>query len=138
MMIPAVVERDPMIRGAVRRQEAPDAFGRLHGLFVRHFGFAVVFAFGFSAFAATQAPWTRNLRGLIDPAARPESTAAFLFGLPLLLAVGWFTAFVGGDVFRRTAMMRHPAVEFAVAGLAVLIVFALSIQRGVAAILVAS
>ena len=127
-----------MIRGAVRRQEAPDAFGRLHGLFVRHFGFAVLFSFGFAGFAATQAPWTRNLRGLIDPAARPESTAAFLFGLPLLLAIGWLTALVGVDLFRRTTMVRHPAIEFAVAGVAVLIVFALSIQRGVAAILVAS
>ena len=126
-----------MIRGAVRGEGTPDTFERLHGQFVRHFGMAVIFAWGFAAFAVTQAPWTRNLRGLIDPTSRPESTVAFLFGLPLLLAVGWFTAYIGGDVFRRTALVRHPAIEFAVAGLAVLIVFALSIQRGVAAILVA-
>lgn len=126
-----------MIRGAVRSEGTPDTFDRLHGQFVRHFGMAVILAWAFAAFAVTQAPWTRNLRGLIDPASRPESTLAFLFGLPLLLAVGWFTAYIGGDVFRRTALVRHPAIEFAVAGLAVLIVFALSIQRGVAAILVA-
>ena len=123
-----------MVREAVRREAGPDMFGRLHGHFVRHFGIAVIFAWGFAAFAATQAPWTRNLRGLIDPAGRPESTAAFLFGLPLLLAVGWFTVFIGGDVFRRTALVRHPAIEFGVAGLAVLIVFALSIHRGLTAI----
>lgn len=123
-----------MIREAVRRETSSDEFGRLHGHFVRHFGMAVIFAFGFAAFAATQAPWSRNIRGLIDPAGRPESTAAFLFGIPVLLAVGWFTAFIGGDVFRRTALVRRPAVEFAVAGLVVLAVFALSIQRGVVAI----
>ena len=126
-----------MVREAVRRGAAPDTFGRLHGLFVKHFGMAVLFAWGFAAYAATQAPWTRNIRGLLDPAARPESTAAFLFGLPVLLTVAWFTAYVGGDVFRRTALVRHPAIEFAFAGLAVLLVFALSIQRGVAAILLA-
>lgn len=123
-----------MMREAVRREAAPDMFGRLHGHFVRHLGMAVIFAWGFAAFAATQAPWIRNIRGLIDPASRPESTAAFLFGIPVLLAVGWFTAYIGGDVFRRTALVRHPAVEFAIAGLAVLFVFALSIQRGLVAI----
>ena len=123
-----------MMREAVRREATPDTFGRLHGHFVRHFGMAVIFAWGFAAFAATQAPWTRNIRGLIDPTGRPESTALFLFGIPVLLAVGWFTAYIGGDVFRRTALVRHPAVEFAVAGLAVLFVFALSIQRGFVAI----
>lgn len=127
-----------MIREAVRREAAPDMFGRLHGHFVRHFGMAVVFAWAFAAYAATHAPWTRNLRGLIDPTARPESTAAFLFGLPMLLLVGWVTVYLGGDVFRRTALVRHPAVEFAVAALAVLMVFALSVQRGVAAILIGS
>lgn len=125
-----------MIRGAVRHEGAPDLFDRLHGHFVRHFGMAVLFAWGFSAYAATQAPWTRNLRGLIDPASRPEGTALFLFGLPVLLAVGWFTAYIGGDVFRRTMLVRHPAVEFAFAGAVVLLVFCLSVQRGVCAILI--
>lgn len=127
-----------MIREAVRREAAPDTFGRLHGHFVRHFGMAVIFAWAFAAFAATQAPWTRNLRGLIDPAGRPESTAAFLFGLPMLLAVGWVTVYLGADVLRRASLARHPAIEFGVAALAVLLVFVLSVQRGVAAILVAS
>jgi len=125
-----------MIRGAVRRERAPDLFDRLHGHFVRHFGMAVLFAWAFAAYAATQAPWSRNLRGLIDPTSRPESTALFLFGLPVLLAVGWFTAFIGGDVFRRTMLVRHPAVEFGIAGAAVMLVFCLSIQRGVRAILI--
>lgn len=125
-----------MIREAVRRETAPDEFARLHALFVRHFGMAVLFAWAFAFAALTQAPWSRNLRGLIDPASRPESTAAFLFGLPVLLGIGWFTAYIGGDVFRRTALVRRPAVEFSVAALAVFIVFALSIQRGVAAIVV--
>ena len=125
-----------MIRGAVRRETTPDQFQRLHGLFMRHFGMAVGFAWAFSIIAATQAPWTRNLRGLIDPTARPESTLAFLFGLPLLLAVGWFTAHIGQDLMRRTSMLRHLALEFAFAFAAVFVVFALSIHRAVAAILV--
>lgn len=126
-----------MIREAVRREMAPDEFTRLHALFVRHFGMAVLFAWAFALAAVTQAPWIRNLRGLIDPAGRPQGTAAFLFGLPVLLSVGWFTAYIGGDVFRRTALLRQPAIEFGVAAFAVFIVFALSIQRGVAAMVVA-
>lgn len=125
-----------MTRGTVRRETTPDRFQRLYGQFMRHFGMAVGFAWAFSLFAATQAPWTRNLRGLIDPAGRPESTLAFLFGLPLLLTAGWVSAHVCQDVMRRTTLFRNLALEFAVAFAAVFFVFALSIHRAVAAILV--
>lgn len=114
-----------------------DDFSRLHRLFVFHLGVAVGLAWMMALYAALYAPWVHNIRPLLDPAnaSRTESTGAFLFGLPVLLTLAWGAAIVGRDVFRHFRMMRNQAVEFGMAAAAAFIVFYLSIDRAVAALL---
>lgn len=119
---------------ALERSAAPDQFARLHRLFVQHYGMAVGLAWAAACVAATQAPWMRNIRGLIDPHSHVESTASFLFGFPLLLAAGWLSVRLGGDLLRRTTMFRNCAVDFAVAGAVAFAVFCMSIHRVVVAV----
>jgi hypothetical protein len=117
--------------------DTADEFSRLHKIFVFHLGVAVGLAWMTALYAAIHAPWVRNIRPLIDPAApgRVESTAAFLFGFPLLLTVAWIVVFIGRDVLRHFTVMRNQAVEFGLAAVMAFIVFYLSIDRAVAALL---
>lgn len=116
-----------------RKAGASDEFSRLHRLFVEHFGIALGLTWLASAVAALQAPWTHNIRALIDPLARAESTFSFLFGLPMLMTVGWLSVLFGADVIRRSQVLRSQALEFGIAGLVAFAVFCLALHRVVAA-----
>lgn len=122
-----------MYKLLVRNTGATDEFSRLHRLFVEHFGIAVGLTWLASGVAALQAPWVRNLRGLIDPGSRPESTFSFLFGLPLLMTLGWLGAAFGADVMRRSQILRSQVLEFGIAGAVAFAVFCMALQRAVAA-----
>lgn len=122
-----------MAERIARRERAPDEFARLHRLFVEHFGIAVGLVWAATLVVAVQAPWLRNFRGLIDPAARPESTASFLFGLPCLMLLAWVLVATGGETMRRAQMLRSQTAEFAVAGAVAFAVFCMAISRIVAA-----
>jgi hypothetical protein len=117
--------------------ETADEFSRLHRLFVFHVGVAVGLAWMTALYAAVYAPWVRNIRPLIDPLnlGHSESTASFLFGLPVLLTVAWAASIVGRDLFRRLQVMRSQTTEFGLAAAAAFVVFYLSIDRAVTALL---
>ena len=121
-----------------RNVSGSDEFSRLHRLFVEHFGIAVGLTWLASAVAALQAPWTHNIRGLIDPLARPESTFSFLFGLPMLMTLGWVAVLFGADVIRRSQVLRSQALEFGIAALVAFAVFCLALHRVVAAVSLAA
>lgn len=114
-----------------RSGQRPDRFEKLHRAFVEHYGIALGFVWASALVAAAQAPWTRNIRGLIDPLARPESTMSFLFGLPILMTLGWVALAFGGDVIRRGSLLRNEAVEFGLAGVIAFALFCMSISRAV-------
>ena len=79
--------------------------------------------------AAYHAPWTRNIRGLIDPSERVESTWSFLFALPAVMTFGLVILVLGAETLRRASLLRHQGIEFAVAGLAVFAIFCLAVKR---------
>lgn len=108
---------------------APDQFARLHRLFVQHLATAIGTLWIATAAAAPYVPWLRNIRGLIDPAARVESTASFLLALPLVLTLAWIAVACGGDLMRRTTVLRNCAIEFMLAGLAAFAVFCMAVHR---------
>ena len=123
-----------MVGNAVRRAKALDDFARCHSLFVEHYTYAVGFAWAAAAGAALYAPWLRNIRGLIDPLGRQESTASFLFCLPVIMTLAWVSIAFGGDLLRRSTVMRSHALEFIFAGIVAFAVFCLSIHRAVVAV----
>ena len=108
---------------------APDQFARLHRLFVQHLATAVGTLWVATAAIALYVPWLRNIRGLIDPAARVESTASFLLALPLVLTLAWVSVACGGDLMRRTTVLRNCAVEFGLAGGVAFAVFCMAVYR---------
>ncbi|MDB5510799.1 MAG: hypothetical protein JWR08_282 [Enterovirga sp.] len=124
-----------MAFGAVRSEPSPDAFARLHRLFVTHFAIALGFVWAAALVAALHAPWVRNIRGLIDPLGRPEGTGSFLFGLPVLMSAAWLCAAFGRDIIRRSQLLKHPEPEFVLAGLVAFAVFCMAINRAVVAFL---
>ncbi len=117
--------------------DAADDFSRLHRLFTFHMGVAVGLAWMTALYASFYAPWVRNIRPLIDPAnvGRVESTWSFLFGMPIVLTVAWLMAIMGRDMLRHLCLLRNQALEFSFAGAAVFVVFYLSVDRAVTAIL---
>ncbi|NNM72954.1 hypothetical protein HJG44_11250 [Enterovirga sp. DB1703] len=117
----------------MRGERAPDEFTRLHRIFTEHLGLAVGFAWAASAYAAAYAPWVRNIRGLIDPFARPESTASYLFALPALMTVAWLCLAFGGEAFRRTRVLKNQSLEFGLSGLVAFAVFCMAVYRAVTA-----
>lgn len=123
-----------MAHHAVRRLDRSDEFARLHRLFVEHVAFAVLIAWAAAVTAAAYAPWLHNIRALIDPTGRAESTGSFLFALPTILTLGWISVACGGDLMRRSTMLRSHAAEFAVAGAVAFAVFCLAIHRVVVAV----
>lgn len=125
-----------MAERAMRGAGAQDEFTRLHRLFVEHFSIALGLVWLTTVAAFVQVPWTRNLRGLLDPSAAPESTFSYLLTMPLLMTAGWVSVAFGGELIRRTVMLRNQRIEFAAAGLAVLAVFVLAVQRALSLVLV--
>lgn len=116
-------------------RRSTDEFMRLHRMFVEHLGYAVGLSWLAAATAAAHAPWLRNIRGLIDPASRAESTASFLFALPILLTLGWAVAVFCADAMRRSQVLKSASAEFALAGCAAFAVFCMAIDRAVTAFL---
>lgn len=123
-----------MAQGRWGAGRLPDEFERLHRLFVEHLGIALALAWMTAAVAAVQAPWTRNIRGLIDPLGRPESTWSFLFALPIVMTIAWLAALFGADLMRRSQVFRNQLIEFGLAGLVAFAIFCLAISRAVTAI----
>ena len=122
-----------MDQQATLRDGAPDDFARLHRIFVEHFGLAAIFAWSASIFAAFHAPWVHNLRGLIDPTGRVESTASYLFALPIAMTLGLAVVAFAGDTLRRSQLFRNQTLEFAFAGVVAFVVFCAAIMRAVTA-----
>ena len=118
---------------AIRGDRAPDEFTRLHRIFVEHFGIAVGFAWAASAYAAAYAPWVRNIRGLIDPLSRPESTASYLFALPALMTAAWLCVALGANGLRNSRLFKNQSVEFGLAGSVAFAVFCMAVYRAVTA-----
>jgi hypothetical protein len=112
-------------------------FSRLHNLFTFHLGIAVTLAWLTSLYASIYAPWVRNIRPLIDPAnAGPvESTWSYLFILPVVLTAAWLVSIFGQNLFAQFRVMKNQAIEFGIAGAVAFVVFYLSIDRAVAAML---
>jgi hypothetical protein len=121
----------------MRLNEESDGFLRLHRMFTFHLGVAVSLAWMTSLYAAAYAPWVRNIRSLIDPFAsgRPESTWSFLFALPAVLTVAWLMSVLGREALRSMRMLSNEALEFAIAGAVAFVLFYMSIDRSVTALL---
>ena len=114
-------------------------FARLHKAFTFHFGVAVTLAWLTSLYAAIFAPWVRNIRPLLNPAdvGRVESTWSFLFSMPVILATAWVMVAFGGSLLRQFRMFKNQVLEFALAGAAAFVLFYVSIDRAIAALLLA-
>ena len=106
-------------------------------MFVFHLGCAVTLSWVTAIYAACQGPWVRNIRALIDPGQplRSESTWSFVFGLPMLLTLGWLSVFFGAEFLRRIRTLRSQSAEFALAGAAAFMVFYMAIDRAVTVVL---
>jgi hypothetical protein len=115
-------------------------FSHLHRLFTFHLGVAVTLAWLTSLYAASYAPWVRNIRPLIDPSytGQAESTWSFLFAFPVVLTVAWIMSFSGREILRHVKMLKNQTIEFGIAGAVAFALFYLSIDRAVAALLIAS
>ncbi len=111
---------------------APDDFARLHRLFVEHFGFALIFAWSATAWAAWHAPWVHNIRGLLGSASRVESTGSYLFALPILMTLALAGLAFGRDTIRRAQLFRSQHIEFGLAGVVTFAVFCAAVARAVA------
>jgi hypothetical protein len=123
------------------RSDSSDAeFSRLHRLFQFHFGIATTLAWITSAVAAFHAPWVRDIYHFIDPMGpwKPESTGSYLFGFPLLMSVAWLACLLARDILFDMRLRGHLKTEFAVAGSVAFLMFYLSIERAVTAMLAAS
>jgi hypothetical protein len=114
-----------------------DDYARLHRLFTFHLGIAVSLAWMTSLYAAIYAPWVRNIRPLIDPlnAGQVESTWSFLFAMPVVLTAAWAMAYFGGELLRNFRLLRNQTVEFLIAGAVAFVLFYMSVDRAVAALL---
>lgn len=116
--------------------DSADEFTRLHRTFVFHLGVAVGLAWMTALYASLHAPWVRNIRPLIDPANvnRVESTASFLFGMPIVLTVAWVMVYAGRDMLRHFRVMKNQVAEFSLAAALSFVIFYLAIDRAVTAI----
>lgn len=114
-------------------------FDRLHSLFTFHLGIAVALAWLTSLYAALYAPWVRNIRPLIDPSSigPAESTWSYLFVFPVVLTVAWLATIFGQKLLSQFRLLRNQAVEFGIAAVVAFVIFYMSIDRAVAAILLA-
>lgn len=112
-------------------------FGRLHNLFTFHLGIAVTLSWLTSLYAALYAPWVRNIRPLIDPTNvdTVESTWSYLFIFPVVLTAAWLISIFGQNFFAKFRILKSQAIEFGIATIAAFIMFYLSIDHAVAAML---
>jgi hypothetical protein len=112
-------------------------FSRLHNLFTFHLGIAVTLSWLTSLYAAAYAPWVRNIRPLIDPSnvGQVESTWSYLFIFPVVLTTAWLISIFGQSIFAKFRLLRNQAVEFGIAAAVAFVMFYLSIDRAVAAML---
>jgi branched-subunit amino acid transport protein len=115
-------------------------FSRLHSLFTFHLGIAVALSWLTALYACMYAPWVRNIRPLIDPsyAGQVESTWSFLFIFPTVLTAAWLMSIFGQKLLSQFQLLKNQAVEFGIAGLVAFVLFYMSIDRAVAAILIGS
>jgi hypothetical protein len=115
--------------------KSADDFIRMHKTFSFHLGVAVALSWATSFFAAAYAPWVRNIRPLLDPSntSQVESTWAFLFGMPIILATAWIMVVFGDGLLREMRLFKNQAIEFGIAGAVAFTLFYLSIDRAVAA-----
>jgi hypothetical protein len=113
-------------------------FSRLHNLFTFHLGIAVGLSWLTALYASLYAPWVRNIRPLIGPsyAGQVESTWSFLFIFPVVLTVAWLMTIFGQNTLRQFQMLKNQTIEFGIAAAVAFVVFYLSIDRAVAAILI--
>src|SRR3712207_1653788 len=112
-------------------------FSRLHNLFTFHLGIAVTLSWLTSLYAALYAPWVRNIRPLLDPTnvGPVESTWSYLFIFPVVLTTAWLISIFGQNVFAKFRLLKNQAVEFGIAAIVAFVMFYLSIDRAVAAML---
>lgn len=112
-------------------------FSRLHNLFTFHLGIAVTLSWLTSLYAAIYAPWVRNIRPLIDPTnvGTVESTWSYLFIFPVVLTTAWLISIFGQNIFAKFRILKSQAIEFGVAAAVAFVMFYLSIDRAVAAML---
>jgi hypothetical protein len=112
-------------------------FSRLHTLFTFHLGIAVSLAWLTSLYAAFYAPWVRNIRPLIDPSnvGQVESTWSYLFIFPVVLTTAWLMSIYGQNALSRFRVLKNQVVEFGIAAAVAFLLFYLSIDRAVAAML---
>ena len=127
-----------MAERAIRGRARADEFTRLHRLFVEHLGYGVSLVWAIALVGAAQAPWLRNIRGLIDPAGRPESTLSFLFTRPAAMGLAWLCAAFGADLLRRTTVAKRLEIEFGVAALVALAIGCMAVGRVLTAVSLAS
>jgi hypothetical protein len=106
-------------------------------MFTFHLGIAVSLAWMTSLYASLHAPWVRNIRPLIDPAdaGQVESTWSFLFAMPVVLTAAWLMTVFGRDILRHLRLLRNQIVEFGIAGAVAFVIFYISIDRAVTAML---
>jgi hypothetical protein len=118
-------------------EETSDNYSRLHKLFVFHLGVAVSLAWMTALYAALYAPWVRNIRPLLDPnnLGRVESTWSFLFAMPAVLTAAWAMAYFGGELMRNFRLLKNQSIEFGIAGVVAFVLFYMSVDRAVAALL---
>jgi hypothetical protein len=112
-------------------------FSRLHNLFTFHLGVAVALAWLTSLYASLYAPWVRNIRPLIDPSSvgPVESTWSYLFIFPVVLTTAWLISIYGQKALSQFRLLKNQVVEFAIAAAVAFVLFYLSIDRAVAAML---
>ena len=108
-------------------------FVRLHRMFVEHLAYACTLAWATALVAAWYAPWVRDIRALMGPGARIESTASYLFGLPILMTLALVAAARHPELLRRVTGTKNQAREFAFAGAVAFLAFCLAIQHAVKA-----
>jgi hypothetical protein len=124
----------------VRSDSSDVEFARFHRLFQYHLGMATTLAWVTALVAAWRTPWVRDIYHLIDPL-RPwpaESTASYLFGFPVMMTLAWLSSFLARDLLFALRLRRHVKAEFAVAGAVGFVMFYLSVERAVTALLFAA
>jgi hypothetical protein len=124
----------------VRSDSGLDEFVRLHRLFQHHFGIATSLAWASALVAAWHTPFVRDIHNLIDPLGpwRAESTESYLFGFPLMMTFAWVSSFLARDLLYALRLPRHVKAEFAAAAAVGFLMFYLSIERAVTALLFAA
>lgn len=74
-----------------------------------------------------------NIRGLIDPLGRLESTSLSLFAMPSVMGAGWLGAALGSGAMRRAQVFKSQAIEFGIADAVAFGMFWFAIDRAATA-----